>query len=88
MGELFLDKDISMADDFNDEDYDTVANSLYAYNVEATKGLLTKPESDIHLFLKDKSGNVVGGICCETYSYCLYIDMFWIAEKYRNKGYG
>ena len=40
------------------------------------------------MFLRDKSGNVVGGICCETYSYCLYIDMFWIAEKYRNKGYG
>ncbi|EEM56635.1 MULTISPECIES: GNAT family N-acetyltransferase [Bacillus cereus group] len=88
MGKLFVDKNISITDDYTDEDYDTVGENLYAYNVDATKGLLTKPESDIHLFLKDKSGKVVGGICCETYSYCLYIDMFWVSEKYRNKGYG
>ncbi|PER08740.1 GNAT family N-acetyltransferase [Bacillus cereus] len=88
MGNLFVNKDISITDDFNDVDYDTLGNNLYLYNVKATKGLITKPESDIHLFLKDKSGTVVGGICCETYSYCLYIDIFWIIEKYRKKGYG
>ncbi len=77
-----LGSDMSITDDYNDVDYDTVGNHLYEYNVKETKGLITKPESDIHLFLKDKLGNVVGGICCETYSYCLYIDMFWIAENY------
>ncbi|MEI3611488.1 hypothetical protein [Pseudogracilibacillus sp. SO30301A] len=37
--------------------YDTVGNHLYDYNVKETKGLITKPESDIHLFLKYKYGN-------------------------------
>lgn len=44
MGKLFVDKDISITDDFNDMDYDTIGNKLYEYNVGATKGLITKPE--------------------------------------------
>ncbi|WP_409995175.1 GNAT family N-acetyltransferase [Brevibacillus brevis] len=29
-----------------------------------------------------------GGVFCETWSYGLYIDVFWIADGYRNQGYG
>lgn len=83
-----LDSGMSITSQYADTDYDTVADHLFEYNARATRGLLTKPEHDIHLFLRDDSGEVAGGIFCETYSYCMYIDMFWIADGYRNKGYG
>jgi len=72
----------------NDEDYKTVCNNLYNYNLEETKGLLTKPGRSINLFLRDKTGKAVGGIFCATYCETLYIDNFWIDEEHRKKGYG
>lgn len=72
----------------NDEDYKTVCNNLYNYNLKETKGLLTKPGRSINLFLRDKTGKAVGGIFCATYCETLYIDNFWIDEEHRKKGYG
>lgn len=88
MEERIIDSDMRITYDYNETGYDSVSDNLYEYNVRATRGLLKKPEKDIHLFLKDESDQVVGGIFCETFSYCLYIDVFWIADDYRNKGYG
>lgn len=72
----------------NETDYRQVCNHLYEYNVKATDGLLQKPGKDINLYLKDESGKVVGGLFCETWLYGLYLDVFWISEEFRNKGYG
>ncbi len=88
MEDVLLDGEIKISCDYNEEDYDFVGDQLYEYNVKASQGLLKKPEHDVHLFLKEKSGQVVGGIFCETYNFSLYIDMFWIADDYRGKGYG
>lgn len=82
------DTGFSITHDYNDEDYDYVAESLYEYNVRETGGLLKKPAHDIHLFLRDESGRVAGGIFGETFSYCMYIDVFWIDELYRSQGCG
>ncbi|NMI02354.1 GNAT family N-acetyltransferase [Paenibacillus sp. SZ31] len=72
----------------NEEDYKTVCNNLYNYNLKESKGLLTKPGRSINLFLRDKTGKAVGGIFCATYCETLYIDNFWIDEEHRKKGYG
>lgn len=87
MTDIALDN-IRITVDSNETDYNQVCNNLYEYNVGATNGLLKKPGKDINLYLKDDSGKVVGGLFCETWSYGLYIDVFWIADEYRNKGYG
>ncbi|UHA73636.1 GNAT family N-acetyltransferase [Paenibacillus sp. 481] len=78
----------SNEEEIDEADYDLVCDNLYEYNVQATNGLLEKPGKDINLFLKNEAGTVIGGIFCETFNYCLYIDVFWIEEAYRNKGYG
>ncbi|MFD1427387.1 ribosomal protein S18 acetylase RimI-like enzyme [Kroppenstedtia sanguinis] len=88
MEEVLLDGKVKISDDYNEKDYDFVADKLYEYNVKASKGLLKKPEHDVFLFLKDTFEHVIGGIFCETYNHCLYIDMFWIAADYRGKGVG
>ncbi|MGG4396375.1 GNAT family N-acetyltransferase [Paenibacillus thiaminolyticus] len=88
MNDVLLGGEIKISYDYSEKDYDYIADNLYDYNTKASQGLLKKPEHDVYLFLKDKSGQVIGGIFCETYNYCLYIDMFWIADDYRGKGYG
>ena len=84
MTDITLDN-IKITLDSNETDYNQVCNNLYEYNVRATNGLLKKPGKDINLYLKDDSGKVVGGLFCETWSYGLYIDVFWIADEYRTK---
>ena len=70
------------------DDKQHVFRSLYQYNVAATQCLLQKPGIDIQFVLKDEGGNPVGGIFCDTFLYCLYIDVLWIDERYRGLGYG
>jgi len=79
---------IMITEETNDTDYKQVCQNLYDYNVKVTNGVLKIPGKDINLYLKDETGKVVGGIFCETWSYSLYIDVFWIADEYRHKGYG
>jgi len=87
MSDIIL-ENIKITLESNDTDYEEVCNHLYQYNVGATNELLKKPGKDINLYLKDESGKAVGGLFCETWLYGLYLDVFWIADEYRHKGYG
>lgn len=87
MADITIDN-ITITLESNDSDYNHVCNQLYEYNVRATNGLLKQPGKDINLYLKDESDQVVGGLFCETWLLGLYLDVFWISDEYRNKGYG
>ncbi len=39
-------------------------------------------------FLKDEHAQILGGVEGITYYGCMYIDIFWVEENYRGKGYG
>lgn len=70
------------------EDKQVVCKNLYGYNVDKTDRLLKQPGISINLVLKDESGQVYGGILCDTFLYCLYIDVLWLHESLRGQGYG
>lgn len=72
----------------NDDEKRFVCKSLFQYNVNQTASLLQKPGIDIELLLKSPKNEVIGGVFCETFLYCLYINELWIEEKYRGLGYG
>lgn len=74
--------------DMSPEDKQVVCKNLYGYNVEKTDRLLQQPGIDINLILKDGTGQVFGGILCDTFLYCLYIDVLWVHESLRGQGYG
>jgi len=65
-----------------------VCRGLFSYNVARTEGLLKQPGVDINLVLEDEQGRAVGGVFCDTFLYCLYVDVLWVAEEYRGQGYG
>lgn len=78
---------VIIASKHTDEDREYVCQSLIAHNIKNTSGLLNKPGISINLYLKD-ADKVIGAILCDTFNLCVYIDVLWIDESYRGKGYG
>jgi len=80
--------DLSISPDVTPEDKQVVCINLYGYNVDKTERLLQQPGLNINLVLKDGTGQVFGGILCDTFLYSLYIDVLWVHESLRGQGYG
>jgi len=74
---------ITISDQRTDEDYKFICDQLYKYNVERTSG----PRIDISFVMKDET-KIIGACFCNTFSNCLYIDVMWLDEAYRGRGYG
>ena len=79
---------LHLTQEISPEDKKVVCDSLYGYNVTVTNGLLQQPDIWVSLVLKDEFGQVWGGVFCDTYLNCLYIDVLWIDDRYRGQGYG
>lgn len=82
-----LSEDILMTTNYNKEDTNIVCKGLFQHNVRNTQGFLKKPGFSINIYLKE-SGRTVGAILCDTFNLCMYIDVMWIDESYRGKGFG
>jgi ribosomal protein S18 acetylase RimI-like enzyme len=48
----------------------------------------SQPGVEISLVLRDGDGQVIGGILCDTFLRCLYVDVLWVDEQYRGSGHG
>lgn len=80
---LFIDDNISS------DDHKKICEGLIKYNHRASKGMVDLPcDEDIRLALKDREGNVCGGISGHIALYCFFIEELWIDENYRDRGYG
>ena len=72
------------------EEEDLVWNGIIKYNSTIIPLKQEVPFKPINRVLKDKKGNVIGGINSMLY-YCwntTYVDMLWVNENYRKKGHG
>jgi len=78
---------VIMTTQHTDENKEYICESLISHNVKNTSGLLKKPGIDINLYLKDGE-KAIGAIFCDSFNLCLYIDVLWLDESYRGKGYG
>lgn len=78
---------IIMTAQYTDTDREFVCKNLIAHNIRNTSGLLKKPGVDINLYLKD-GDTVIGAVMCDTFNLCVYIDVMWLEEAYRGRGYG
>ncbi|HKR01242.1 MAG TPA: GNAT family N-acetyltransferase [Pyrinomonadaceae bacterium] len=70
----------------SEADVRTVREGLLAFNVEHL-GLEPRP-GRVSLFLRNASGQVVGGLLGGWRWGWLYIDKFWIEDSYRGRGGG
>ena len=70
------------------EEMQIIKKGLEDYNMEQTNGEWNKPEMEINLVLKDNDRNTVGGINASTLCRVMWLELFWVDEKYRGLGYG
>ena len=70
------------------EETDHLREKLKAYNQEQTHGQFNQPGIDIHLVLKNAKDEVLGGIIAVTMLHVMHLDVLWVAEEYRRRGFG
>lgn len=72
------------------DEEDLVWKGIIQYNSAVIHLKQSVPEIPVNRVLKDKEGNVIGGINCILF-YCwntMYIDMLWVSENHRKNGHG
>lgn len=73
----------------SDSDCKYICDKLVEYNLSKVPATQEKEFEDINIKLTDSNGDTVGG--CISRMYCwnvLYIDILWLDESIRGKGYG
>lgn len=78
---------VVITESHTENDRDFVCGNLLNHNIEKTSGLLKKPGVYPSLYLKN-GDIIIGAILCDAFNLCLYIDVLWIDESYRGRGYG
>jgi ribosomal protein S18 acetylase RimI-like enzyme len=72
------------------DEEDLIWKGIIQYNSAVIHLKQSVPEIPVNRVLKDKDGNVIGGINCILF-YCwntMYIDMLWVSENHRKNGHG
>ena len=69
----------------NPHDVAFVRDQLDAYNVAITG---CDDYCPLAIFVRDAQGAVVGGLTGFTWGRCLKIDILWVKEEWRHRGYG
>jgi GNAT superfamily N-acetyltransferase len=66
-------------------DVEAVRAGLIAFNLRHTTDDAYRR---LAAFLRDEAGRVVGGLVGETYWGWLHVDLLWVSEELRGRGYG
>lgn len=72
------------------DEEDLALKGIIQYNSAVIHLKQSVPEIPVNRVLKDKDGNVIGGINCILF-YCwntMYIDILWVRENHRKNGHG
>lgn len=81
--------ELSIGESCSDEDYKKICKGLIEYNLKASRGMIDLPcDEDIRLALRDRHGNIFGGISGHIALYCFFIEELWVDEQYQSRGYG
>ncbi len=75
-------------DNPSEEEIKIVQKGLEDNNKSYPNGELDIPTPDISLVLKDDNGNIVGGVITSMLTGVMHLEVLWIDEKYRGRGYG
>lgn len=72
-----------------DDEYDIVNNGIVEYNMSKVPFTQDPPFVSINRVMKDSNGDIMAGVNSMLYCWnCLYIDILWVNEAHRTKGYG
>jgi GNAT superfamily N-acetyltransferase len=78
----------SIRDDPTVEEMDRVQNEIEEEKRIQTRGEIDQPGIEIALALKDSQGNVQGGVIASTVFRVMHLEVLWVSDDLRGKGYG
>ncbi|MFX0077753.1 MAG: GNAT family N-acetyltransferase [Candidatus Hermodarchaeota archaeon] len=70
------------------EEIEMIKKGLEEHNKQHPNGELDIPTPDISLILKDKDGQIIGGVITSMLVGVMHLEVLWVNEKHRRKGYG
>ena len=82
------DRTFSIRDDPTLEEMDWVQNAIDEEKRTQTRGEIDQPGIEIALALKDAQGNVLGGVIASTVFRVMHLEVLWVSDDLRGKGYG
>ena len=78
----------SIRDDPTVEEMDRVQNAVEEEKRTQTHGEIDQPGIEIALALKDAQGQVQGGVIASTVFRVMHLEVLWVSDDLRGKGYG
>lgn len=70
------------------EEIESIKKGLEEYNRKHPNGELDIPTPDISLVLKDKTGQIIGGVITSMLVGVMHLEVLWVDKNHRRKGYG
>ncbi|MDO8124095.1 MAG: GNAT family N-acetyltransferase [Candidatus Hermodarchaeota archaeon] len=70
------------------EEIESVKKGLEEHNKKHPNGELDIPTPDISLVLKDKAGQIIGGVITSMLVGVMHLEVLWVDKTHRRKGYG
>ncbi len=70
------------------EEIEVIKKGLEEHNRKHPNGELDIPTPDISLVLKDKAGQIIGGVITSMLVGVMHLEVLWVEKKHRRKGYG
>lgn len=70
------------------EEIEVIKKGLEEHNKTHPNGELDIPTPDISLVLKDKDGDIVGGVITSMLVGVMHLEVLWVDKKHRRQGYG
>ncbi|WP_064094258.1 GNAT family N-acetyltransferase [Rossellomorea aquimaris] len=71
-----------------DEDSDYIRKKLIEYNMSQIEEETKTPLEKVSFVMRNDEEEIVGGIVGEMFWHHLHVDFLWVAEEYRQGGYG
>lgn len=82
------DQPFSIRDDPTGQEMDRVQNAIEEDKRVQTHGEVDQPGIEIALALKDSQGYVQGGVIASTIFRVMHLEVLWVSDDLRGKGYG
>ena len=71
------------------QDNEYLENNIVDYNAQHVPFTQQDPFINLGFVIRNDAGNIIGGITATVYCWkILYINVLWIDEHYRSRGYG